>query len=179
MKLFPKNKRGDVTDIITIGFWLLVIAIGIMAVMFIIFKMVSGLQSSVISTSPIANTSLNTIKDYGSNAVPSTFLIIFFGLLLGIVVSSFFVKSHPIFIPVYILFAIMAIIVAVALGNVWGALKDVSIFSSILGTNSITGIMDTIMSHMVLVTLVTFILSIIIIFAKPGSAQVQQGSTPY
>ena len=174
------NKRGDVTDIMTVGFWLLVIGIGIVFIMFMIFQIVPALKNTVLGDDPNADAALDSLNTYGSLALPGTFLIIFFALLLGVLVSSFFIRTHPIFIPVYILFAIISIIVAVALGNVWGNLKDVEDFQSVLDTNTITNIIDVIMSNLVLVTLIVFILTLIVIFAKPGGGQVEQGgSTPF
>lgn len=174
-----KDKRGELTDIMTVGFWLLVIGIGVVFIMFIIFQIVPALKESVIGDDVNADSALDSLNNYGSLAVPATFLIIFLGLLMGVLVSSFFIKTHPIFIPVYILFSIISIIVAVALGNVWGNLKDVEQFQSVLDTNTITTIIDTIMSNMVLVTVVVFILTLIIIFAKPGNQQSQGGTTPF
>jgi len=181
MELILKDKRGDLTDIMTVGFWLLVIGIGIFAVMFFSFQTISPLKESAIGEDENALAALNSWETYTSLAVPGTFLIIFFALLLGILVSSFFIRTYPIFIPIYILFAIISIIVAVALGNVWGNLKDITEFQAILDTNNITNIMDVIMSNMVLVTLVIFILSLIVIFAKPGGGQPEQigGNTPF
>lgn len=181
MEWLLKNKKGDVTDIMTVGFWLLVIGIGIFAVMFMMFQLVPALKNTVIGEDANALAGLNSIQNYSNLALPGTFLIIFFGLLLGVLVSSFFIRTHPIFIPVYILFALISIVVAVALGNVWGNLKDVQDFQDVLDTNTITQIMDTIMSHLVLVTLVIFILTLIVIFAKPGGAQPEQlgGNTPF
>jgi len=176
-----KNKKGDVTDIIMIGFWLLIMGIGIFAIMFFSNSTITPLKDTVIGEDVNALAALNSWQNYSNLAVPGTFLIIFFALLLGVIVSSFFIRTHPIFIPVYILFALISIVVAVILGNVWGNLKDVSEFQTILDTNTITNIMDVIMSNMVLVTLSVFIITLVIIFAKPGGGQVNApgGSTPY
>lgn len=181
MEWLLKDKRGDVTDIMTVGFWLLVIGIGIVFIMFMIFQIVPALKDTVLGDDPQSDAALDSLNTYGSLAVPGAFLIVFFGLLLGVLVSSFFIRTHPIFIPVYILFAIISIIVAVALGNVWGNLKDVQDFQNVLNTNTITNIIDTIMSNLVLVTMVVFLLTLVIIFAKPGGSQPEQGGggTPY
>lgn len=176
-----RNKRGDVTDIMTVGFWLLVIGIGITFIMFMMFQLIPALQDTVIGEDPNAAAALVSINTYSSLAMPGAFLVVFLGLLLGILISSFFIRTHTIFIPVYILFSLISIIVAVALGNVWGNLKDVEQFQNVLDTNTVTTIMDTIMSNLVLVTLIIFILSLIIVFAKPGGAQAEQlgGNSPY
>lgn len=173
-----KNKKGDVTDIITVGFWLLIMGIGIFAVWFMISSLIPRLQETSINDSSASSSALISFQNYGNVTLPSTFLIIFFGLILGVLVSSFFIRTHPIFIPVYILFAVISIIVAVALGNTWGNLKDVQDFQNFVDTNTITNIIDTIMSNLVLVTLFVFILTLIVIFAKPGGS-VKTGNEPY
>lgn len=176
-----KNKRGDVTDIFVVGLWLFVLGVGILLLMFGFLSISDPLIDSALGDDPATLAAINSYTGYIQLGLPSTFLIVFFGLLMGIMVSSFFVRSHPVFIPVYILFALVTVIVAVALGNVWGNLKDLEQFAEILALNSTVALMDTIISNIVNVTVVVFILSIIIIFAKPGGAQIegQGGKDPF
>src|SRR3972149_3363557 len=177
-----KEKKGEVTDIITVSFWILVIGIGILVLMFGFLQLTQPLRDSVLGEDNSTLEAINSYDNYISLGLPSAFLIVFFGLLMGILVSSFFIRTHPIFIPVYILFGIITIIVAVALGNVWGNLKDFESFTDVLELNSTVSLMDTIISNIVLVTVIVFILSLIIIFAKPGGGQIpeqQGGGNPF
>lgn len=171
------NKKADVTDMLTVAFWLLVIAIGIIAVMLFSFKIITPLKGTVLGEDNRTLSALNSFENYASYGFPGAFIVIFFGLLMGVLVSSFFVRSHPIFLTVYIIFALVSIIAVVPLANVWGYLKDVTEFNDIIQRNAVTQLMDLIMSHLVLVTFAIFILSIVVIFAKPGGGS--SGNTPY
>lgn len=174
------NKRGDVTDVFTVAFWLLVIGIGVFSVMFIVFQITDPLRETAIGENNSSLAAISSLENYASFGLPGAFLVVFFGLLLGVLISSFFVKTHPIFIPIYILFSIVSLIVAPILGNVWGNFRDVEGFSELLELNSVTSLMNIILSNLVLVTIIVFILSLIIIFAKPGGGSIQQGgSNPY
>jgi hypothetical protein len=173
------SKKGEVTDIMTIGFWFLVLGIGVLAVMFMTFSLISPLRDTAINEDPNAAAAIDALESYTSYGVPGAFLVVLFGLLFGLVVSSFFIRSNPIFIPVYILFALISIFVAVVLANVWGNITAVAEFAEILEINSVVSLMNIIIRNIVLITLGAFILSLIIVFAKPGQGMQGGGGEPF
>jgi len=177
--LLNKNKKGEATDALTFVFWLFVISIGIVAVMFAFLSLMSPLRQSALGEDVNSLAAINSIEAYISTSLPSAGLIIYFGLILGVLVTSFFIRSHPIFIPVYIILGMATIFVAVVLGNAWSNITEIEGFSEIVELNSYIGIMDTILNNIVIMTLFVFILSLVITFAKPGGAQVQQSSEPF
>jgi hypothetical protein len=139
--------------------------------MFGVLQFIEPMKDTVLGEDNSSLAAINSIENYVSLSLPSAFLVVFFGLIMGVMVSSFFIRTYPIFIPVYILFAIVSIIVAVVLGNVWGNLKELSEFQTMLELNDMVQLMDLIASNPVLITVVVFILSLILIFAKPGGQQ--------
>lgn len=163
------NKRGEITDMLTVGFWIFVLAVGVLAIMFGLSQLVDPLRDSILGEDNLTRAAINSFDSYISLSPAAAYLIVFFGLILGVMVSSFFVREHPIFIPIYILFAICTVIVMVALGNVWGNLTEYEGFQEILELNQATQVMNLIISNIVLITVVVFILSLMIVFAKPGS----------
>lgn len=171
MKFLIKNKKGEATDSLSFALWIFVIGIGILCLMFAFLQLPDPLRESALGDDPDTLDAINQIETYYSASFPSAGLIVYFGLILGIIVSSFFIRQHPIFIPVYILIAIATVIVTVTLGNAWSNLTEIDTFQSIIDLNIYIRIINSILSNIVTVTVVVFILSLIITFAKPGAAQ--------
>lgn len=172
-----KNKKGDLSDPVILTFWLFFFAVIIILLVYVFLQFFTTLQSTIISNNTAANSTINSAITYTQVAIPSTMLIIFFGLLLGLFVSAFFVRSHPVFIPIYLIFGVTSVIVAVALGNAWGAINDLTIFSSTVNLNAGTRIIGLIMNNIVKIQVISFFISLIILFAKPS--QQTGGGAPY
>lgn len=174
-----KNKKGDATTAITFSFWMFVLAVSIMALMFAMVQVLPLLADSILGDDPATLSAINDVIVYHTIALPSTYFILFFGLLAGVLISSFFVRTHLVFIVIYILAGLISLIVAVVLGNAWGDLTSIDTFSDLINTYSLLGVMDLMINNIVIIILSVFILSIIIIFAKPGGGSLQGGDTPF
>lgn len=172
------NKKGEATDSIVFGFWIFVIGLVLIFLVYAFGEVLTSMGDSALASDANALNAINSANNYISVGLPGTFVVIFFGLLMGMLVSSYFIRVHWVFIPVYILMGVGAIITAVALGNVWGALGDQEYFQQVVATNSILGAIDYVVRHIVLVTVLAFILSLTITFAKPSN-QAQQGGEPF
>jgi len=170
------NKKGDLSDPMILTFWIFFFAVGIILIVYVFLQIFQPIQNTVLSSMPEANATINAAITYTSNAIPSTMLIIFFGLLLGLFVSAFLVRSHPVFIPLYLIFGVTSVLIAVALGNAWGTITDLSIFSDTVNLNSGTRIIGLIMNNIVKIQVIAFFISLIILFAKPSQGG---GATPY
>ncbi len=174
------ERKGEPTEIVTFMFWLFVMAIGIVLLVFVFNEFFSILPETILYEDNATRQAIDASTAIIVGSLPTTYFIIFFGLLLGLLVSSFLIRTHPVFIPVYILVAMMTILAAVALGNAWGNIKDIESFQTTLELNTVLSAIDLIISNIVLVVLVAFITSIIIIFAKPGgSGGGQGGAAPF
>lgn len=176
MRSLLKDVKGDVSTPMIFILWVFVIAVSILIVMYFSAQLISSLRTTVLSDDINVNNTLDSWETYNSYAVPSTMLIIFLGLLMGVMVTSFFVRTYAVLIPVYLLFMFCSVLVAVVLGNAWGAIKDFSEFSTILSSNVVTTAVDLIASNPVKIVIMVSILSLIIIFAKPfGGANYNGG----
>jgi hypothetical protein len=86
--------------------------------------------------------------------------------MLGLFATSFFIDTHPIFVPIFALLLVIAILIAIPLSNAYEALSENAILS---GAAAQQGLIVFIMVNLPLVTFIVGILSLIIAFAKPGS----------
>ena len=162
------NKKGSIVDI---GF-LLVVLLGLGIFIMVVAK-VFPMITSAIGDTPIGD---NVNSAAALNATDSiagrgdgVFLIIFIGLTIAIFITSFFIDSSPILIPIYIIAVGLLIIFAVVAEN---------IYESFISEPTFTGIVhpmtNYIMSHLVLIAIGVGVISMILIFAKRGG-----GSSPY
>ena len=97
----------------------------------------------------------------------------FGGLLLGLFVTSFFIETHPIFVPIFGLLLVVAIMISVPLSNAYEALRGDAILTTAAGQQSIIGF---VMINLPFVTLIIGLLVLIITFAKPGREGVGGGT---
>jgi len=103
-------------------------------------------------------------SDRTMDRLDAVYLIIFGGLIMSILIVSFFVSSHPIFIPVYIILFGFALAVGVIANHVYDEFAAHADLSAIAASQTY---MITIMDNFVLILVGVGILSMIILFAKP------------
>jgi hypothetical protein len=121
------DKKGSIFDLFVL---LLVVFITLMffGIFIYIFTIFSGTLNDIdVNLIPSDNTT--NIGDMAQNyTTPASSLIgsfrlivvaLFFGMVMLIFVSNFFIKSHPAFFVVYLFFIIGAVILAVVLSNVY------------------------------------------------------------
>lgn len=157
-----ENKRGSVMDIFTFMIY------GFIAIVLI---------GSLVYVSNIFTTSLYTITDTSnlniSSAVADTFgqvnsalplyrlvaLSIVFGLMIGIFVSSYLVRANPVFLIVYVIVSIVAVLVSVPISNALESLRNNSILSNELSNyTAINYIYNNLPIVVTLISVIGFIL---------------------
>lgn len=159
------KKRGDPTDIILLIVMLFFLAISFVVVLFANSKIQNIISTTVLNESAAyssINASFDNINNYG---VQRGFVIFFGFLVIGILVSSFLVRVHPVFIFIYIITLGMAIFVSVYLANTY-ELVVANGSLAVLATKY--GTITWIMQHIAKILLGVGALSMVIIFGKIG-----------
>jgi len=157
--------KGDPTDIIL----LLVI------VFFLAISMVVALFANTLIQNIISTTVLNESAAYGSInesfdrvnlfGVQRGFTLFFGILIIGILVSSFLVRVHPVFIFIYIITLGVAIFVGIFLANSYALVVE---NPQLLEIAENYGMVTFVMQNIVKILLGVGALSMIIIFGKIG-----------
>jgi uncharacterized membrane protein YphA (DoxX/SURF4 family) len=160
-----RQKRADPTDIL-----LLLVLLFFLAVSFV----VAGFMNSKIQD-VISNTALNSSSAYESindsfNNINTTgvqrgFVLFFALLVIGIMVSSFMIRVHPVFIFIYIITLVVAIFLAIYLANTYAMLQDNPLFAELSANNTL---ITWTMQHIIKILIGVGALSMIIIFGKVG-----------
>ncbi len=158
------NKRADFTGVIFLIVSIAIFAIFLLIVGYIVPQITAPLAEK-IGISEEINNSLGATTAIAENTLPVLWLILFGGLMLGLFATSFFIESHPIFVPIFALLLIIAIIISIPLSNAYEELSENAVLS---GAASQQGLIVFIMSNLPLVTFIVGILSLVIAFAKPG-----------
>ena len=159
-----KNKRGDFTGLIY-----LIVSISIFAIFLLIIgnivPQISTNLATQIGISTEINNSLGASTSVAQKTLPVLWMIMFGGLLLGLFATSFFIRTHPIFVPIFGLLLVVAIMFAIPLSNAYEELANNAILAGAAAEQSMIGF---IMINLPLTTLIIGLLTLIITFAKPG-----------
>ena len=160
------DKRGSIQDV----FFFVVFVVGL-AIFFIILNYVANevtgeLLQSALNTSEAARNALGYTETLTAQ-FDYIWLFVFVGLLIGVLISSFMIHSHPIFIPIYIIFLGVAVVVGVIMNNVYLAFTSNATLAATAATHTFS---NTIINNYVLIVIGVGILSMIIIFARPVGA---------
>lgn len=168
MVLRTINKKGDPTDMLVV-----VIFMFILAVAFVFYYYFTVITVQALHNSPMNITetqgAISSLENQG-NASGTGYIFIVGGMILGVIASSFWVREHPSFIPLYIIFILVSVVVAGLLGNAYVQVTSFLPFN--VQTTAATTIIDICMRHSVRIALVVGVLSMIIALSKPSGGQV-------
>lgn len=161
-KSLLKNKRGTMEDVIFIAIIAAVFAIFILVMAYITPQISDKLRGTEINNSAAARTALDYSDTFAAR-LNSVFLIVFVGLIMGMLVSAFLIEAHPIFIPIFIFFLGFAVVAGVVMSNVYESFSDSTEFAATAAQNTyVTAILD----NYVLIIIVVGVLSMILTFGK-------------
>ncbi len=160
------SKKGDLPDMLIFLITAFVFAIGLLILAFVIPEITSGLEDAGLNSSSEARLSIDELEELGVNGMQKGFLFLFVGFIMGLMISSFLIRTHPIFIFLYIIFLGITLFLGTFIGN---AFEQVATTDALAGTAASQGLITIIMQNIVLITLAVGALSMIIIFAKFSS----------
>jgi hypothetical protein len=163
--MLRQRKKADPTDITLMLVIVFFIVISFVVAIFVNSKLSDIISNTVLNESAAyesINDSFTTINRY---TIQRGFTLFFGILIIGILVSSFMIKVHPIFIFIYIVTLIVAIFVSMYLANAYEMVVSNGQLA-LLADNYAT--MTWVMQHIGLILLAVGALSMIIIFGKIG-----------
>jgi hypothetical protein len=157
------DKKGEVYDILIWLITIFVFAIVLFIFVFIIPNITTGLRSAGLNNTPEGISAINHLETNVTGTINYGFMMLFIGLIIGVFISSFLVRTHPIFLFMYIFFLAITILVSFYLGNAYDSMIANPIFSNMLSqANFITLVME----HIAEISVGVGVVSMIIVFAK-------------
>lgn len=156
------NKRATTHDIFFVIVFLFIFAIGFVVAYYTYDTVVDNMQDN-----PIINASSPTMEvlesgRYVSDKLDYMLFVIFIGLLLGMIISGWFVGAVPLFAFIYFLFIVVSVVLAMVFSYVWDQI-GIGVLSS--ATSQFT-IMNHIFNHFGLYIGMTGFIGLIVMFAK-------------
>ena len=121
------NKKGNVvTDMITWGVWLFIIALVAVIVIMVANKVNDRLQLSQLGTE--AKDSLEGTTERYDNTLDNMFFMAFVLLWIFVFLASFMLNSHPVFFAVMLFLTTFVFIVIAILSNTFESLTSGSLY---------------------------------------------------
>lgn len=163
-----KNKRGSVQDILLIGILMFALGLGIFLFYFVQHSIITPLVNNPIISSSVAT---NESLTYMETNVGSKFDYLVFGtfiaLLLGLLLTSWFIGGHPIFIFIYFLVIGVGVFIMVVLSDTWEAITTSNYFVDTLKHFPLT---NHLLTNLPIYLAIIGALALVILFAKPYMA---------
>lgn len=162
------SKKGDLPDMLIFVITILIFAIGLLVFAFIIPEIADGMNIAQMNDTSQARAAIAELTELGTNGMQKGFFFLFVGLMMSLMITSFLVRTHPIFLFMYILFLGITIFIATFLGN---AFEQLATSPALAATAATQGYITIVMQNLTIISLVAGALSMIIIFAKFSSVQ--------
>ena len=160
-----KGKKGSPTDMILLLIMLFFLAVSFVIVLYANSKIQTIISTTVLNSSA-AYESINSSFSYINSFVVQRGFVLFFTILcIGILVSSFLVRVHPVFIFIYIFTLGIAIFVSLYLANTYEMIVSNPEFAAIASNYTM---MTFVMQHVAKILLGVGALSFVILFGKIG-----------
>lgn len=164
--IHKRNKKGDAMSI------LIFLAVAFASIISLIFltKVFNEVTTAFKNTDMIqgdakALAQVTKVEGYFVPLIGNGFVFVFFASILGIIVSSFFINTHPGFFIFFLLITIISIVIAGTLANV---ITEFGTNSALASTYNLYPAVQVIVNNLPLIILVTSAIVAIILFSKTG-----------
>jgi len=158
-----KNKRGDVSDIITFMVIIFFLAIALLVTAFAVNEMKEVITGSDLNKTNVATSSTDHMDQMISTTIQYGYISIFAFLIIGMLISAFMVRIHPVFLFIYIIFLAISIFIGVPLANTYQKVSEVDALSAIASQQTL---IEWTMQYMPFILLGVGALSMIVTFGK-------------
>lgn len=157
------NRKGDVTDMIIFLVVLFTLAIGFFIFAYIVPQISSGLADGGLDGSTEGAFAISELSSFGTVTIQRGFFLVFVGLIISTMVTSFFARTHPLFLFLYILVLGLTVFIGVYLGNAYQQFSSVPLFADTLASQ---GLINIVMDNIITILIAVGALSMIIVFSK-------------
>ncbi len=163
MKSLIRNKKADVTDMLIFLVVVFILGIGLFIFAYVVPQISNGLNDAGLNSSTEGASAISSLSDFGTISIQRGFLLLFVGLIISTMVTSFFARTHPIFLFLYILILGITVFLGVYLGNAYDQFSSTPLFAETLASQ---GMINIVLSNIITIVIAVGVLSMIIVFAK-------------
>jgi len=166
-----KNKKADFTGVLYLIVSITAFAFFLLIAGYISKEISTEMKEKINSSRSEINTAFDATTNVATGTLSAVWYVMFGGLLIGLVITAWYMPTKPIFVPIFIILLVVTIIVGVALSNAYEKLYGFETMSEIADTQSS---INFIMSNLPYVGFIIGVIALIVTFAKPKS----DGGTP-
>lgn len=131
------NKKGSIEDLFFLIIMLIGLGIFIIVLACVIPMVTDGMRQTAMNDSAEVRAALLNSDEISGQRLDGIYLIVFGGLVISIIISSFLIDSHPIFIPIFIILFAFAVVVGVIMENVYEEFVENSVLNQTASTQTI------------------------------------------
>jgi len=118
----------------------------------------------VISASNTSRTAFESISTKVTARLDYVVFGLFIGFLLALIITSWFIGGHPIFMFIYFIVVVVMVIASAILSNFWETYSTASIFGATAAAFPIT---NHLLSYLPIYATIMGFIGIVVMFAKP------------
>lgn len=163
MEKLIKNKKGDVSSIVTFMVMVFFLAVAFLISAFATNQFKEVITDSALNGTNVSVSSVDHLDRMTNTSIQYGYIAIFSFLIIGMMISSFMVRIHPAFLFIYVIFLLVAIFIGVPLANTY---QEVAESSGIVDIASQQTLIEWTMEYMPFILLGVGALSMIITFGK-------------
>jgi len=168
--ILKKNKRGDFTGVLYLIVMIVAAAFFLLIAGFVSTEIGNEMKEKFNSSTPEVNEAFDATIDTANNTFSAVWYVIFSGLILGLFVTAWHMRTEVIYVPIFIILLVVTIIIGIAMSNAYEKLYEVEALSDIAATQ---GSINFMMDKLPYVALIVGLIALIITFAKP-----REGASP-
>jgi len=157
------NNNANAQDVLWITAFLFATALILFIINFSGTSISTHLSNHSQINGTLAQSPIDNIQNH-VNKFDMVIFMVFMGLILGMIITSWFVAGHPMFMFIYFIVIVIGAIISMGLSNAWGSVSEASIFGSTISQFPIT---NHIMGLLPMYVVVIGFIGITIMFAKP------------
>jgi len=135
---------------------------------FVTHLIFNTMTNAMINVEAINESNATTAVLYGVQETTARLDYVLFGvfiaLILGLIITGWFIGGHPIFMFIYFIFIVMGVVISTVLANVWETISQSSVFGLTVAAFPITN--NILLKLPIYIGIIGFI-GIVIMFAKP------------
>lgn len=161
-----KDKKGDFVGVLYFIASIAAFAIFLLIVRYIGVTIGEEVKDQVGSDNVLINNSFDKTISVSQTSLNTLWFIMFGGLLMGLFITAWYMKTQPVLVPVFIFLLIIAIIMASALSNAYDEIKAVTELAGGATEQATAGFFMAILPY---IALIVGIIALIITYAKPGA----------
>lgn len=168
MRSILQRKKGDPTDVIVFIIIIFFLAVTFLIGIFVNTKIKGVIDNTVLNNSTAYSQISSSFDTVNKTTIQSGFVLAFGLLIIFIFISSFLIRTYPVFIFIYIISLVLAVLLGVYLANSYEQIiANPLLAEAVANSPMITWIMQ----HSVKIIIAVGALSMIIIFGKVVRSQ--------